>query len=170
MRKLVPLLLFVAALATPAAAEVPAPIAAAEAALAEAWNAAPLGFRKALLVSDAPAYGVYTERADNRLKAGEPAIVYLEPVGYGYAAAGDGYRFGLRFDLAVRDASGRVLVEQPDLAAVELESRSQNREFPVRLTITLSEAVPGDYTLEFVARDIASDKTGTFSIPVSITE
>lgn len=60
----------------------------AYAAYMDAWDAAPLSVRKAVFVDDAAlGYGLYVERESNAFDAGEPLVVYLEPVGYGYGSA-----------------------------------------------------------------------------------
>ena len=56
------------------------------------------------------------------------------------------------------------------IANFELVSQAQNREFLVSLTLSLNEAPAGDYVLEYLAHDIASDETATISMPFTIAE
>lgn len=155
----------------PAAAQDRGALEAAEAILEAAWQAGPLEFRKTLLVSDATTYGVYEERADAVFAPGEPIRVYAEPMGYGYLDNGDGtYDFGFEVDLLVKTAEGAIVGGQDDFARLEFTSHARNREFMLQLTLNLSAAPPDDYVVEYTARDLASDKTGTIRMPFSIAE
>ena len=172
MNRLLPLALAAALFATPpAAAQDLAALAAAEQQVAEAWDATPLTFRKTLFASSIEAFGVYDARDGSTFAPGEPIVVYAEPVGYGYKANTDGtYTFGFDFDLKVKDAEGDIVAGKDGFANFELVSRAQNREFLVSLTLSLNEAPAGDYVLEYLAHDIASDETATISMPFTISE
>ncbi len=157
--------------AAPALAQDFAALEQAEAGVTEVWDAMPLGFRKVLLVTDAPAYGVYTQKPDSSFAAGELIMIYTEPVGFGYLTNADGtYQFGFNFDLTIKNAAGDVVLEQPDFATANFTSHAKNREFLVTVTLDLDGAPAGDYVLEYLARDIASEKTATFSVPVTIAQ
>lgn len=160
------------ALAThPAAAQTLAALEEAEAAFDTAWAATPLSFRKAIFATDATDFGVYNERGNASFKPGEPIVVYAEPVGYGFRDNGDGtYSIGFDIDLAVKTAAGEVVAGKDDFANVAVASRARSREFRLSLTLDLGEAPAGDYVLEYTARDIASPKTGTISLPFAIVE
>lgn len=172
MNRLLPLA-FAAALfaAPPALAQNLDALAAAEQQVAAAWDATPLTFRKTLFATAIEAFGVYTAKQGAVFAAGEPIVVYAEPVGYGYKPNADGtYAFGLDFDLVVKSADGEIIGGQEKFAHTELVSNAQNREFLVSLTLTLNEAPAGEYVLEYLAHDIASDETATISMPFTITE
>jgi len=131
----------------------------------------PCIFRRTLFVTDATSYGTYVAATDSSFWLSEPLLIYAEPIGYGYApAAGGGFRFGLAFDLVVRDDRGNVVYEQADMARAQMTSTSRNRELMVKLTLSLSSGTPGAYTLEFTARDLAGAKTANFSLPFTLTE
>ena len=172
MNRLLPFA-FAAALfaAPPAWAQGLDALTAAEQQVAAAWDATPLTFRKVLFASDIQAYGVYTAKDGSVFAPGEPIVVYAEPVGYGYKANADGsFGFGFDFDLVVKTQDGEIVAGKDGFANTELTSMAQNREFLVSLTLTLNEAPAGNYVLEYLAHDIASDETATISMPFTISE
>ena len=173
MNRLLPLAFAAAALfaAPPALAQSLDALVAAEAAYAAAWDATPLTFRKTLFVTGIDAFGVYTEKQGAVFAPGEELVVYAEPVGYGYKTNADGtYAFGFNFDLVVKTDTGEVVAGQDNFATFELVSKAQNREFLVSLTLSLNEAPAGNYVVEYLAHDIASDETATISMPFTISE
>lgn len=172
MTRLLPLALAAALFAVPPAlAQDLAALTAAEQQVAQAWDATPLTFRKTLFATSIDAFGVYTARDGSSFPPGEPIVVYAEPVGYGYRTNADGtFTFGFNFDLKVKNAEGDIVAGKDGFANFELVSRAQNREFLVSLTLSLNEAPAGDYVLEYLAHDIASDETATISMPFTISE
>jgi hypothetical protein len=155
----------------PAAAQDLAAIEAAEKALDAAWEATPLSFRKVLLASEVIGYGAYVERTDARFRVGNELLVYAEPVGYGYKANADGTNtLGYRADVRIKTAGGELVLEQNDAATVEVTSHARNREFYLTFSLNLTGAPAGEYVLEYVVQDIASDETATISMPFSIVE
>lgn len=160
---------FLALGAAPALAQTVEAVEAADAAVLAVWEQTPLTFRNAQFVAEATTFGIYTPRADSTFKQGETLLVYAEPVGYGWKDNGDGtYAFGVDIDLAVKDSSGAVVAEQPGFASATLTSRARNREFIVSISLDLSGAPAGDYTLEYTAHDIASDETALITLPFTI--
>ncbi|SFZ84276.1 hypothetical protein SAMN02983003_1920 [Devosia enhydra] len=146
-------------------------IAAAEEAVYAAWEATPLTFREALFVASEDAeFGDYEARPDAVFAPGEPIIVYAEPVGFGWLAEGDGYRFGFDIDLEILSPEGTVLLEQPDFLQVVQQSRVRVRDFLIVMTLDLSGAEPGNYQLRYRARDIASDKAAPITLDFSVAE
>lgn len=146
-------------------------IDAAQAQLAAAWDAAPLSFRKALFADKIEAFGVYEPKQGAVFSPGEQIVVYAEPVGYGYLASEDSsYSFGFDFDLLVKTEDGTIMGGQEKFARTELKSREQNREFLVTLTLSLDGAPAGNYVLEYLAHDIASDETATIQLPFTIAD
>ncbi|RYE87042.1 MAG: hypothetical protein EOP19_05305 [Hyphomicrobiales bacterium] len=173
MNRLLPLAFAAAAFcaAPPAFAQSIDALVAAEQQVAAAWDATPLTFRKTLFATGIEAYGVYTEKQGSVFAPGEPIVVYAEPVGYGYTTDAAGkYTFGFDFDLVVKTADGDVVAGKDGFAHFALVSTVQNREFLVSLTLTLNEAPAGNYVLEYLARDIASDETATITMPFTIAE
>ena len=80
------------------------------------------------------------------------------------------FGFGFNFDLVVKTEDGEIVAGKDQFATFELTSNTQNREFLVSLTLTLNEAPAGNYVLEYLAHDIASDETATISMPFTISE
>ncbi|HEY9013019.1 MAG TPA: hypothetical protein VIN06_18590 [Devosia sp.] len=157
--------------AAPASAQTLDALVAAEQQVAAAWDALPLTFRKTLFATGIEAYGVYTPKDGSTFAPGEQIVVYAEPVGYGYRTNADGtFGFGFNFDLVVKTKDGEIVAGKDQFATFELTSNAQNREFLVSLTLTLNEAPAGDYVLEYLAHDIASDETATISMPFTISE
>jgi hypothetical protein len=143
-----------------------------EAALIEAWTAAPLTVRRVVFVSERPAgFGQYKERPNSTFKAGEKLVTYAEPVGYGWKDIGNGvFLFGFKADFQIKSRDGEVLAVQENFADLVQNSRARNREFLVTLTLTLNGAPAGDYAVEYKLRDIASPKTVVFSQPFTIKD
>lgn len=137
------------------------------------WDASPaLVIKQAVLVSEAAAgVGVYNPRETNTYKAGEPILIYAEPIGFGYGNPGEGlYSMGFGVDLKVMSETGEVLGEIPDLTQVELSSRNKNREFQANITYTLNGIEPGRYVLQTTLKDKNSAKTGTFENAIEIVQ
>jgi len=146
-------------------------IEAADQALGAAWDATPLAFRKVLYVSEVIGYGAYTERSGNSFRSGERIITYAEPVGYGYRSNADGtHVLGVRVDLAIKTPGGEIVLEQKDFASLELTSHTRNREFMLTLTLDITGAPVGDYVLEYLVHDLASDETAHISTIFAIIE
>lgn len=143
-----------------------------DAAVYEAWAKTPLTVRTAVFVANHPdGFGLYTPRANNVFKPGEKLVAYAEPVGYGWKQEGGGmYKFGFDVDFLIKSTDGKVLGGQQNFAKLGRESRVRNREFMLTLTMSVSGAEPGDYVLEYVLHDIASDKTATIDLPFKIAK
>lgn len=158
-------------LVTPGWAQSLEALDAAEAQVAQVWEETPLTFRKALFADKIDAFGVYEPKQGTVFSPGEPIVVYAEPVGYGYQSNDDGtYSFGFDFDLVVKTAEGQIMGGQEKFARTELKSRVQNKEFLVTLTLSLDGAPAGNYVLEYLAQDIASDETATITMPFTIAD
>ncbi|GGK33500.1 hypothetical protein GCM10011322_20190 [Salinarimonas ramus] len=145
-------------------------LAEAEAALVAVWEELPLTFRTATFVSERPVgFGVYEARETSVFAPGERLVVYAEPQGYLWEETGDGrVVFGFDVDLLIKRPDGEIVGGRENFQRLALESRERNREFMLTLTLTLDGIRPGDYVLEYRARDIASDKAGTIALPFTI--
>lgn len=149
------------------------PVGAVEAlddAMGEVWKKSPLTFRKVLFVKDAQGYGVYSPRDSSVFKPGEPLVIYVEPIGFGYGDhAIGGYEIGLTADLALSDAKGNLLLSQEDFVSVAIPVRYHNREFEMKITATLTGLPAGAYVAKFHVRDQNSDKSGDFELPFEVS-
>lgn len=158
-------------LASPAWAQSLEALDAAQAQVDSVWEQTPLTFRKALFADKIDAFGVYEPKQGAVFSPGEQIVVYAEPVGYGYQSNDDGtYSFGFDFDLVVKTEDGQIMGGQEKFARTELKSRVQNKEFLVTLTLSLDGAPAGNYVLEYLAHDIASDETATISLPFTLAD
>lgn len=148
-------------------------VSAARDLLAGVWEAAPgLGFSEAVLIGEpATGYGVFNPRPDNKLKLGEPFLIYIEPVGLAFASPGEGlFSTGFFVDLKVVNAAGEVLGEVQNVAEQNLVSRHKTLEYQANLTFTVNGIPPGLYVLHIMLRDKNSAKTGSFETPVEMIE
>lgn len=151
------------------------PLAALEAleeAYGIAWEAIPLTIRKQLFVSDATGYGLYIEReAGNVFAPGEPLVLYLEPLGFGYGRDALGNR-ELRFavDLVLRDNAGEQIFVRENFMQLGQPLRYENREFFLTLTFNLNGLPAGEYTADLVIRDEHSDKSAELTEAFVIAE
>lgn len=156
--------------ATAAPAQDIAAFEQAEQALVEAWEQLPLSLRNPTLVS-APVdgFGLQTPRENAVYAPGDAIVAYAEPIGYGYQANPDGtYSFGLLVDLVLRDASGAVVGGQEAFQRSVLTSHARNREFFITLTLNVTGAPAGDYTVDYIVHDLVSQEVATVSFPFSI--
>lgn len=169
MRRSIASSLFALAAATAASAQSLKEIDAREQALVQAWEATPLGARRAMFVTEkAPIYGAYTARPDAVFKPDEPLVAYIEPVGYLWKPAGDAFRFGVTLDFVVKKRDGAILGGQEKFLAYDQTSRAKLRELMLNVTLTLSGITPGDYIVEYTMRDASSAKTVKIELPFTI--
>lgn len=147
-------LAFILILPAPVCARADTPLDQAYAALEQAWTNCPFTLARAVLVvAPGAAYGVYEPRTTNVFQPGEPIHLYVEPICYGFQAAGDRFRFGMTADFQVLDAAGMVLGGQKDFAQFRFESQRQNREMKIDVNFELTGATPGPYVIETVFHD-----------------
>jgi hypothetical protein len=141
---------------TPAFAQTVHEIDAKQQAVVEAWQQTPLSIRTALLVTaKAPMYGAYNERKTNQFRAGEPILMYMEPVGYTWKPVGDNeFQFGMSADFTVKSPNGTILGGQDGFFSVKLDSHARAQELMMNVTIHLNGIKPGDYVLTFLIHDI----------------
>ncbi|HEX2217060.1 MAG TPA: hypothetical protein VHG27_10280 [Xanthobacteraceae bacterium] len=133
------------------------------------WQKAPLAFRRSLWVTEkAAGFGMYNPRPDAVFSAGQPMLVYAEPIGYGWFKNGDIYHVEILADVVFRGADGKELFRKDNFQKLELSGRVRNREFMVNFTYTLSGIPKGEYTVETTLRDQVTDKKGSFILPFTI--
>lgn len=149
-------------------------ISAARDLLATVWDMSQsIGFgTTALVTQPAAGYGIYNPRPDDRFKAGEPVIIYAEPIGFDYGAPGDGLNsIGFFVDLRVANAeTGELLGNVQNVTELDLTSRYRNREFQANLTYSLDGLAPGKYLLTTTLRDKNSAKSGAFETAIEVVE
>lgn len=129
----------------------------------------PLALRRVQFISEPPrAFGIYQPRADNVFRAGEPLIVYAEPVGMGWKAEGGVNRAQMATDFVIRTADGKILGGQKEFGKFEFNSLERNHEVMTHLTIKLSGAPPGRYVLAATFRDLINGKSAMLELPFEI--
>jgi len=133
------------------------------------WTAMPLAVMNVKQVDSASGFGIYSERANHIYKPGEKVVLYMEPVGYGYGSDGLGNsQIALSVDLTVLSAAGEKLGTFEKIGAVQVASRSHNRELFFKLDLSLDGLPPGKYRCDFLMHDQNSTKTAPFSTDIEI--
>jgi hypothetical protein len=142
------------------AGEHAAAIAALETALDAVRAEAPLALEAFQLVSrPAALFGDFVPRKDAVFAADDELRFYLEPKNLVYPEVGGVYRPGLEVDLEVIDAEGDMVARKEKFGAFRFASRSRLQDIYLNLTVTLTGAPPGEYTVRFVVRDLHSAKS-----------
>jgi hypothetical protein len=145
-------------------------VSAFDAATDAFFDAAPLTFRVATLADDVTGFGKYTPHA-GAYHASGTATVYLEPVGYGFARDGDGYRVSYGTSLEIRTPGGLILGKTDDFGTLSWSGRTRSHEVQAVLAVTLPAALkPGSYELVVTLKDEATAKSATATLPFDIAE
>jgi hypothetical protein len=153
----------------PAAGDAAEALTAAREAMHAAWLGTPLRVAKAVLVATSDnKYGIYEPRGSHRYAPGEPIMIYVEPVGYGYRKEGELWHFGLAADLFVLDKAGNILAGKEGALRTELTSHNPVKELVLDVTYTLNNAPAGVYVLRTILRDHYSDEQVRFENVVEI--
>ncbi|MFC6792689.1 hypothetical protein ACFQE0_25910 [Methylobacterium komagatae] len=140
-----------------------------ENATAAVWERLPFSSRHAMFVNrGANAYGDYDARSSNVFEPGEKLLTYLEPLGYAWAAKGDGYRFGVSIDFEILSTDGKILTGQKGILKQELDSHYRNREFFVNSTMSMDGAPAGNYVLAYILHDLVNGRTTRVEQPFTI--
>lgn len=129
------------------------------------WQALRLQFRHILFVDAASGYGRYTPHQGATFKAGDTAIIYFEPVGYGFETAGDDTRIAFSTGLEIRTPGGLILAKTDSLADLAWTGATKTHEFYGSLGIALpGNLKPGNYQLVLTVTDTVSKKTATTTL------
>ena len=135
------------------------------------WNKSQLLFRKTIFVaSDPQGFGIYDLHEGDRFKRSESIILYAEPIGYGFRKDGELNVIDLSLDFEVRAKDGRLIGGQKAFATPQLRSRVQNHEFFVKVVYDFSAVPAGDYEVKTTVNDRTSGKSGSFTLPFTLTE
>ena len=111
------------------------------------YNQSNLKIERSILVTGKPAaMGHYQARKNNKYKANETIIIYVEPVGYHFVKKGDVYGFGITADFAVTDTKGTILGGKKGFGSWELSSANRPLfDFYMTLTYHFTGIKPGNY-------------------------
>lgn len=132
------------------------------------WAASPLQFRAALFAASVKGFGQYEPRADANFRSGDTALVYLEPVGYGFTPSGSGYDVAFTTGIEIRTAGGILLAKTDDFGRLDWHGRSESHEVQAAVGITLPTLKPGNYQLKLTLSDAASAKQASVTLPFTI--
>jgi hypothetical protein len=152
-----------------AAGDAAGSLAAFDAATEAFWTASPLQFRAALFADNVTAFGKYEPRANNTFHAGDTLQVYLEPVGYGFATDGDGYRASFSAGIEIRKGD-LILGKTDDLGMFGWQGRTKSREVHAAVSVGLPSLSPGDYQLLLTLNDATSGKSATTTLPFTVAK
>ena len=144
-------------------------IETARAAVSEALNKAPLGFRRILFVSAVPAgFAAYKSRDNTSFKQGEPLIIYTEPIGVAWKQNGEEFSSKLTVDFEMRTPDGKVLAGQKGFGEFALEAREPPLDYMSHIKLDVSGAPAGSYILGLTIHDANSGKSSTKDLPFEI--
>lgn len=149
------------------------PIAAyqeVERTLSRLWTNLPLTFQNIKFVTEITGYGIYTERAEAVFKPDEPLLIYLEALGYGYGSDASGNKsiaFDIDFALTNEDGS-KILFQKENFLKLGIPVRHENREFYMRLKVSLSGIPEGNFKGRFFVKDKNSDKSQQFEMAFQV--
>ena len=132
------------------------------------WEQLPLHLRNTLFVTSVDDFGQYEPRG-SAFKSGETALIYIEPVGYGFVSAGGIHRVAFSTALQIRTPGGLILAESEDFGKLVWAGRSRSHEVPLTISVALPDLKPGDYELALRLTDDATGDvaTGTLSFKVA---
>jgi len=136
----------------------------------ELWRKMPsMESRRVILVTEEPPFfGSYLPKPDNRYRAGDPVLIYVEPMGYTISEEGGLYRFHLTADFTLVSGKGEILGGQRNFGNWETTSRQPVTEFMMFFTYDFSGLTPGDYTIETLIKDANSTRTLTLTTPIVV--
>ena len=146
-----------------------AALEALENALEQVQTEAPLMLRQ-FTMTKAPAkyFGGYETRTDTTVRSGEEMYFYVEPRNLVYTRKPNGtYEPGFEVDLEVTGATGETM-KKPKFAQFRLPTKSRVQDFYLNLTLSLTGAPAGKYTVRFIVRDLNSKKSGTVEQVVTL--
>ena len=144
-------------------------INSARAAVTEALNKAPLGFRRILFVSEVPdGFAAYKPRADNVFKTDEPLIIYAEPIGVEWKKDGEEFSSKLVVDFEIRSPDGQVLAGQRGFGEFALSAREPPLDYMSHIKLDVTGAPAGSYILGLTIHDSNSGKSTSTDLPFEI--
>lgn len=131
----------------------------------------PFSIGKAVFVDGKPtAYGAYSPRDTSVFKPGEQLITYVELIGLSWKQLDDEqYQSHFTVDLEVLDTRGDRLAMQKGFGDFTFTGKVRNQELYTHLTLDLSGASPGDYTLRYTLTDTNSGSQASVEQPFTLS-
>jgi len=146
-----------------------ADLEARENATAAIWHRLPFTTRRGMFVTrKANLYGDYVARTSNVFAPGEMMFWYMEPLGYAFAAQGDGYRYGVSMDFEILSKTGANLLSQKSAMKQEFATHFRNRQLYVNINFSPDDMPAGDYVMVLTLHDLGSDRTTRVEQPFKI--
>ncbi len=138
-------------------------------ALEQVQTEAPLMLKQFTMVKEPAKYfGGYEARTDATFRSGEKMYFYVEPKNLVYPRNSKGfYEPGFEVDLEMQGATGEPM-KKPKFAEFRLPTKSRVQDFYLNLTLSLTGAPAGKYTVRFIVRDQNSKKKGTVEQVVTL--
>ena len=113
-------------------------------------------------------YGDYKKRASNKLKAGEPFILYFEVEGYGVKKEKDKYLFWLSEDAKLTNEKGEVMFQRDDF--LNYNKSFNTPIFPFFMQNRIANLKPGKYKYDFTVKDRIKKAFVSGSIELEVEE
>ena len=144
-------------------------VEALEQALEQVRLEAPMVLQPFLVVSrPAKFFGDFEARADASYRKGEKMYFYIEPKNLVMQRSSAGiYEPAFEVDVEIKGPGGQSM-KQPKFGTFRLPTRSRVQDVYLNLTLSLSDAPPGKYGVQFVVRDLNSKKTATVEQPITL--
>ena len=134
------------------------------------WDASPLVLKVAVFADSVEGPGRYTPRANGPFHAGDTMTLYLEPFGFAFTPAGDGFASTIAADIEIRTKAGQILATAADFGKLAWSGRAKMHEVHATIGLPLPSLKPGDYELLVTLRDQGSPKTATVTLPFAVAE
>src|SRR5258708_39666761 len=142
---------------------------ALEKALEQVQTEAPLTLKQFNMTKEPAKYfGGYETRSDATFSSGEKMYFSVEPKNLVYKRGPKGvYEPAFEVDLEVKGATGEPM-KKPKFAEFRLPTRSRVQDFYLNLTLSLTGAPAGKYTVRFTVRDLNSKKSAAVEQVVTL--
>lgn len=139
-------------------------------AIAVLWTRLPLGVGQWRFLQEIPSQeGGHQVRADKPFAAGEPVILYLEPIGFTVREEDGLFNYHLAIDFNMVDAWGHVVGGRRQFSALRGPALTFPGHLPVVISYSLLGLTPGEYRIETTLRDMLQQKNAyTLTTPLRV--
>jgi hypothetical protein len=139
-------------------------------AIAALWPRLPLGVGQWRFLQDVPTpEGSYQVREDKPFAAGEPVILYLEPIGFTVREEDGLYNYHLVIDFNMVDAWGHVVGGRRQFSALQGPALTFPDHLYVVISYSLLGLTPGEYRIETTLRDMLKQQRAyTLTTPLRL--
>lgn len=116
-------------------------------------NQYPLGIRTLVACSTVTGYGSYESLPDNKVKAGDVIMFYIEPQNPSTNVAEGTYEIWLTHDALVLTEQGQELFKQENTFEIHSQTNSPRLDVFGVNQLTLGEVQPGKYLYKVILHD-----------------